>query len=145
MQLQCFQEYDWMYLCIVLMWIVFKSVSESRKDALLKIPAFCLHETKKFRLKWNRLIEDASKNLNCDIGWLWHTLTIEKLVYPISWMQKLFKKNLNFLKVVVKKMRHGQYNLINEILTNWYKKCTIASLFPDGSMLKEVAMLINER
>ena len=42
-------------------------------------------------------------------------------------------------------MRHGQYNLINEILTNWYKICTIASLFPDGSMLKEEAMLINER
>ena len=38
-------------LCIVLMWIVFKSISESRKDVLLKISAFCWHETKRFRLR----------------------------------------------------------------------------------------------
>ena len=59
----------------------------------------------------------------------------------ISWrIQRLLKKNM-------KKIRHGQYYLINEILINWYKKkkMTTASLFPDGPMLKEEAMLIKEK
>ena len=42
-------------------------------------------------------------------------------------------------------MRHDQYPLINEIPINWYEKCTSGSLFPDGPMLKEEAMLIKER
>lgn len=41
-------------------------------------------------------------------------------------------------------MRQGEYHLINEILINWYKKCPIASLFPDSPMLKEEGMLIKE-
>ena len=42
-------------------------------------------------------------------------------------------------------MRHGQYHLIHEILINWYKKCTSASLLSDGPMLKEEMVLIKER
>ena len=52
---------------------------------------------------------------------------------------------MNILKLVVKKMRHGQYRLKIKILINWYKKCTGANLFLDGSMLKKEAILIKER
>ena len=41
-------------------------------------------------------------------------------------------------------MRHGQYHMIYEILINWYKKYTSASLFPDGPVLKEEAKLIRK-
>ena len=49
----------------------------------------------------------------------------------------------NFFKV--KKLRHGQYHLINEILIAWYRTCASANVFPDGPMLKEEGMLIKER
>ena len=51
---------------------------------------------------------------------------------------------MNFSKEI-KKLKHGQYHLINEILIAWYKKCASANVFPDGPMLKEEAMLIKER
>ena len=145
-QMQCSQEYDWMYLCIVLMRIVFKSVSELRKDVLLKIPAFCLHETKKFRLKWNSKVYWGRKQKSK----LWYWVTVAHFnIWETSVSNilnaKALQKEFEFFKSSCKKMRHGQYHLINEILTNWYKKCTSASLFPDGSMLNEEAMLINER
>ena len=58
-------------------------------------------------------------------------------------MQRLFTKNVNF-KGSCKKVRHRQYHVTNEIFINWYKKCTSISIFPDGPMLKEEAMLIKE-
>ena len=33
-------------------------------------------------------------------------------------------------------MRHGQFDLINEVLINWYQKRINASLFSEDSMLK---------
>ena len=50
------------------------------------------------------------------------------------WEYELLKGNC-------KKLRHGQYHLINQILIGWYKKCASANEFPDGPMLKEEAML----
>ena len=49
------------------------------------------------------IIENASKTLNLDdAGWLQYNLTLEKLEYAISWrMQRIFKKNINFLEAVV--------------------------------------------
>lgn len=58
---------------------------------------------------------------------------------------KVPRKEYNSFKGSFKKMRHGQYHLINEILLTWYKKCANANVFPDSPMLKEEAMLIKER
>lgn len=58
---------------------------------------------------------------------------------------KTLQKEYEFFKGNCKKLRHGQYHLINEILIAWYKKCVSTNLFPDGPMLKEEAMLIKEK
>ena len=58
---------------------------------------------------------------------------------------KTLQREYEFFKGNRKKLRHGLYHLINEILIAWYKKCASANVFPDGPMLKEEAMLIKER
>ena len=49
------------------------------------------------------LLRMQAKTLNLDdAGWLQYNLTLEKLEYAISWrMQRIFKKNINFLEAVV--------------------------------------------
>ena len=39
--------------------------------------------------------------------------------------------------------RKGQFNDIKEILYEWFKKCCAANIYPDGPMLKEKPMEIN--
>ena len=58
---------------------------------------------------------------------------------------KTLQREYEFFKGNFKKLRHGQYHLINEILIAWYKKCASANVFPDGPMLKEEAKLIKQR
>ena len=49
------------------------------------------------------LLRMQAKTLNLDdAGWLQYNLILEKLEYAISWrMQRIFKKNINFLEAVV--------------------------------------------
>ena len=58
---------------------------------------------------------------------------------------KTLQREYEFFKRNCKKVRHGQYDLINEILIDWNKKCASANMFPDDPMLKEKAMLGKER
>ena len=58
---------------------------------------------------------------------------------------KNLRKNFKFFKGNYKKRRNGKYHVINEILYNWYAKCTSASIYPDGSLLQEEAMKIKRR
>ena len=37
----------------------------------------------------------------------------------------------------LKRKRKGQFNDINEILYEWFKKCCAANIYPDGLTLKE--------
>ena len=50
---------------------------------------------------------------------------------------KEFKGNL-------KRKRKGQFNSINRILYEWFKKCCAANISPDGPMLKEEAMEVKK-
>ena len=43
-----------------------------------------------------------------------------------------------------KKLRHGKYHVINDILYNWCGKCTNANVYPDGP-LQEEAMEIKKK
>ena len=58
---------------------------------------------------------------------------------------KNLRKDFKFFKGNYKKRRHGKHHAINEILYNWYGKCTSANLYPDGSLLQEEAMEIKRR
>ena len=44
----------------------------------------------------------------------------------------------------MKRKRKGQFNYINEILYEWFKKSCAANIYPDGPMLKEEAMEIKK-
>ena len=44
----------------------------------------------------------------------------------------------------LKRNRKGQFNDINEILYEWFKKCFAANIYPDGPMLKKEAMEIKK-
>ena len=44
----------------------------------------------------------------------------------------------------LKRKRESQFNDINKILYEWFKKCCAANIYPDGPMLKEEAMEIKK-
>ena len=52
------------------------------------------------------------------------------------------RKEYEEFKGDLKRKRKGQFNDINEILYEWFKKCCAANIYPDGPMLKEEAMEI---
>ena len=54
------------------------------------------------------------------------------------------RKEYEKFKDDLKRKRKGQFNDINEILHEWFKKCCAANIYPDGSMLKEEAMEIKK-
>ena len=58
---------------------------------------------------------------------------------------KAVQREYEFFKVNCKKLRHGQYHLIDEIPIAWCKKYASANVFSDGPMLKEEATLIKDR
>ena len=41
-----------------------------------------------------------------------------------------------------KRNRHSKYHKINEILFEWYKRCCVSKIYPNGGMLKEEAMAV---
>ena len=45
----------------------------------------------------------------------------------------------------LKRKRKGQFNDINEILYEWFKKCCAENIYPDGPIFKEEAMEIKKR
>ena len=54
------------------------------------------------------------------------------------------RKEYEEFKVDLKRKRKGQFNDINGILYEWFKKCCAASFYPDGPMLKKEAMEIKK-
>ena len=50
------------------------------------------------------------------------------------------RKEYEEFKGNLKKKIKSQFNDINEILYEWFKKCCTANIYPDGPMLKEEAM-----
>ena len=54
------------------------------------------------------------------------------------------RKEYEEFKGDLKRKRKGQFNDINEILYEWFKKCCAANIYPDGPMLKEEAMEIKK-
>ena len=58
---------------------------------------------------------------------------------------KNLRKDFEIFKGNYKKRLHGKYHVINEILYNWYGKCTSANVCPDVPLLQEEAMEIKRR
>ena len=54
------------------------------------------------------------------------------------------RKEYEEFKVDLKRKRKGQFNDINGILYEWFKKCCAAGFYPDGPMLKKEAMEIKK-
>ena len=50
-----------------------------------------------------------------------------------------------FVKKAKKRNRHGKYHKLNEILFEWYKRCSASNIYPNSAMLKEEAMAIKEQ
>ena len=55
---------------------------------------------------------------------------------------KNLQKDFEFFKESYQKRRHGKNRVINEILCNWYRKCTSANIYHNGSLLQEGAVEI---
>ena len=125
----------------------FWRLQHSSKDVVLKISAFCSYEKKKPFIRRKdegyRLREQKSKN------WMSGDYRIfqywKDFFSNILRDTKALQRKYEFFKGNCKKLRHGQYHLIYEILIAWYKKYASANIFSDGPMLKEEATLIKER
>ena len=96
--------------------------------------------------KMKKVIDYANKNPKMGCRVIAEHFSIGKTcVSNILRNAKTLQREYEFFKGNRKKLRHGLYHLINEILIAWYKKCASVNVFPDGPMLKEEAMLIKER
>ena len=93
-----------------------------------------------------KVIEYANKNPTKGCRFIGEHFSIGKTcVANILKNAKTLEKEYEFFKGNCKKLKHGQYHVINEILITWYGRCAHANIFPDGPMLKEEAMLIKAR
>ena len=75
------------------------------------------YSNKKPKMEWRVIAEHVSIGKICVSNILRNAKTLQR-------EYKFFKGNC-------KKVRHGQYHLINEILIAWYNKCASANVFPD--------------
>ena len=55
------------------------------------------------------------------------------------------RKDFKFFKGNYQKRRHIKYHVINEILYNWYGKCTSGNIYPEKPLLQDEAMEIKRR
>ena len=69
-----------------------------------------------------------------------NTASFRASVYTFSFLSFCF----NFLENK-KKIRPQTYQLIIDVLYNWYTKCCSANVHPDGAVLQEEALLIKEQ
>ena len=58
---------------------------------------------------------------------------------------KIRKQHELFHEKSKKRIRHGKYQEINDILYEWYKRYCASNIFPNGVMLKEEAMALKEK
>ena len=118
----------------------FEGYSIQAKMSCSKFQLYARMERKNLPLDEKMVIDYANKNPKKGCRMIAEHFSIEKTYVSniFSRAQKLFRGNMNFSKEI-KKLRHGQYHLINKILI------ARANVFPDGSMLKKEAMLIKER
>ena len=93
-----------------------------------------------------KVIDYANKNPKIGCRVITEYFSIGKTCFSnILRDTKALQRKYEFFKGNCKKLRHGQYHLIYEILIAWYKKYASANIFSDGPMLKEEATLIKER
>ena len=93
-----------------------------------------------------KVIEYTNKNPTKGCRFIGEHFSIGKTcVANILKNAKTLEKEYEFFKGNCKKLKHGQYHVINEILITWYGRCANANIFLDGLMLKEEAMLIKAR
>ena len=93
-----------------------------------------------------KVIEYANKNPTKGCRFIGEHFSIGKTcVANILKNAKTLEKEYEFFKGNCKKLKHGQYHVINEIPITWYGRCANANIFPDGPMLEEEAMLIKAR
>ena len=59
--------------------------------------------------------------------------------------KKLREQHEMFREKAKKRNRHGKYHKLNEILFEWYKRCSASNIYPNGAMLKKEAMAIKEQ
>ena len=59
--------------------------------------------------------------------------------------KKLREQHGMFPEKAKKRNRHGKYHKLNEILFEWYKRCSASNIYPNGATLKEEAMAIKEQ
>ena len=93
-----------------------------------------------------KVIDYANKNPKTGCRVIAEYFSIENTCFSnILRNTKAVRKECEFFKVNCKKLRHGQYHLIDEVPIAWYKKYASANVFSDGPMLKEEATLIKDR
>ena len=77
-----------------------------------------------------KVIEYANKNPKLECRVIAANFNIRKTsASNILKNAKTLQKKYEFFKGNCKQMRHGQYQFINEILTNWYKKYIVQVYF----------------
>ena len=80
-----------------------------------------------------KVIDYANKNPKMECRVIAEHFSIGKTcVSDILRNAETLQREYKFFKGNCKKLRHGQYHLINEILIAWYDKYASANVFPDG-------------
>ena len=52
-------------------------------------------------------------------------------------MEIILKENTKILKVIIRKKKEANYGIINDVMYEWYIKCCLAGVYPDGTLLQE--------
>ena len=94
-----------------------------------------------------KLLDFKKKNSSLECRAIGEKFNIGKTVATsiLSKEDKIRKQHELFREKSKKRIRHGKYQEINDILYEWYKRCCASNILPNGVMLKEVAMALKEK
>ena len=117
----------------------------THKHGNVKTPARRFFDQKALTLEGKIKLLDANKERKQSCRQLAEMFNIGKTAAAnIIKNEAPIRKEYEEFKGDLKRKRKGQFNGINEILYEWFKKCCAANIYPDGPMLKEKAMEIKK-
>ena len=122
-----------------------KDITLTHKYGDIKTPACRLFDQKNLDARGKIKLLDANKERKQRRRELPQMFNIGKTAAANSIKNEAsIRKEYEEFKGDLKRKRKGQFNDINEILYEWFKKCCAANIYPDGPMLKEEAMEIKK-
>ena len=130
-------------LCFALKGVL-KDITLTHKHGDVKTAARRFFDQKNFDARGKIELLDANKERKQSCRQLAEMFNIGKTTAANIKNEASIRKEYEKFKGDLKRKRKGQFNDINEILYDRFKKCFAANIYPDGPMLIEEAMEIKK-